>query len=208
MREISANIIADTVAKLCIKANKELSCDLVKRIEDCGKCEASPLAKAVMKDIKDNISAAKKLDIPICQDTGMAVIFIEIGQEVHIKDGAFEDAVNDGVSKVSQQQFEHGYRTMLDLVETNFPSCQVFVCTLPYETYTDGAYRAGYNSTIENLAEEYNLPVIDLSNIWDETTEIKNNWHYLYDNIHPGVLGMQKISQQAIKSIKEFYDIE
>ena len=116
--------------------------------------------------------------------------------------------VNDGVSKVSQSQFEKGYRQMLDLIKTNFPSCQVFVCTLPYETYTDGTYRAGYNSTIENLAEEYNLPVIDLSNIWDETTEIKNNWHYLYDNIHPGVLGMQKISQQAIKSIKEFYGIE
>lgn len=116
--------------------------------------------------------------------------------------------VNDGVSKVSQSQFAKGYRQMLDLIKTNFPSCQVFVCTLPYETYTDGTYRAGYNSTIENLAEEYNLPVIDLSNIWDETTEIKNNWHYLSDNIHPGVLGMQKISQQAIKSIKEFYGIE
>ena len=116
--------------------------------------------------------------------------------------------VNDGVSKVSQSDFEKGYRKMLDLIKTNFPSCQVFVCTLPYETYTDGTYRAGYNQTIESLAEEFNLPVIDLANIWDETTEVKNNWHYLYDNIHPGVLGMQKISQQAIKAIKEFYGIE
>ena len=54
MREISYEVITDIVAELCIKANKELSCDLVKRIEDCGKCETGPLAKSVMKDIKDN----------------------------------------------------------------------------------------------------------------------------------------------------------
>ena len=116
--------------------------------------------------------------------------------------------VNDGVSEVTQSQFETGYRQMLDLIKTNFPTCQVFVCTLPYETYSNGLYREGYNNTIKKLAGEFNLPVIDLANIWDETTEKKNDWHYLSDNIHPGVLGMQKISQQAIKSIKEFYGIE
>ena len=116
--------------------------------------------------------------------------------------------VNDGVSKVSQSDFAKGYRQMLDLIKTNFPSCQVFVCTLPYETYTDGAYRAGYNSTIESLGKEYNLPVIDLANIWDETTEVKDNWHYLFDNIHPGTLGMQKIASVVTKTMKEFYGIE
>lgn len=116
--------------------------------------------------------------------------------------------VNDGVSKVTATQFEKGYRTMLELVETNFPSCQVFVCTLPYETYTDGLYRDGYNDIIGNLAKEYEIPVIDLSNIWDSSTEKKNDWHYLYDNIHPGTLGMQRIASVAIKTIKDFYGIE
>lgn len=97
MREISSKVIADTVAKLCIKANKELPCDLICRIEECGKREEEPLAKSVMKDIRENITAAKKLDIPICQDTGMAVIFIDIGQDVHITGSNFEDAVNEGV---------------------------------------------------------------------------------------------------------------
>ena len=94
MREISSKVIADTVAKLCIKANKELPCDLICRIEECGKREEEPLAKSVMKDIRENITAAKKLDIPICQDTGMAVIFINIGQEVHFTGGNIEDAIN------------------------------------------------------------------------------------------------------------------
>ena len=97
---------------------------------------------------------------------------------------------------------------MLDLVHTNFPSCQVFICTLPYETYTDGKLRVEYNKVIKKLAEEYNLPLVDLENLWDSSTEVKNNWHYLYDNIHPGVLGMQKISAAMTKVLKEFYNVE
>ncbi len=99
MREISSKVIADTVARLCIKANKELPCDLECRIEECGKREENPLALSIMKDIKENITVAKKLDIPICQDTGMAVVFACVGQDVHITDAGFEDAVNEGVRK-------------------------------------------------------------------------------------------------------------
>lgn len=116
--------------------------------------------------------------------------------------------VNDGVSEVATNTFEKGYRTMLELIETNFPSCQVFVCTLPYETYTDGTYRIPYNDVIEKLADEFEIPVIDFENLWDASTEKKNDWHYLYDNIHPGTLGMQKIAQVVTKAIKDFYGVE
>lgn len=99
MKEISCKLITNTVAELCITANKQLPCSLSAKIEECKCVEELPLAKSVMSDIAENISAAKELDIPICQDTGMAVVFAEIGQDVHIIEGNFEDAVNEGVAK-------------------------------------------------------------------------------------------------------------
>ncbi len=97
MREISCNTIVSVVEKLCIDANKKLPEDII----DCVKCaveaEENHLPKAIMNDIYDNIAAANELDIPVCQDTGMAVVFLEIGQDVHIIDGSLEKAVNDGV---------------------------------------------------------------------------------------------------------------
>lgn len=99
MREINASEITKTVRELVIKANKILPDDLVECICDCEKCEHNSNAKSILRDLQSNIDAAKELDIPICQDTGMAVVFAEIGQDVHITDGSFEQAVNDGVSQ-------------------------------------------------------------------------------------------------------------
>ena len=97
VKEIDLKRITDCVRRLCIKANKTLPCDLVCSIEKACKIEEKPIAKEIMSDIKNNIDAAKEMDIPICQDTGMAVIFVEIGQDVHFVGGNFEDAVNEGV---------------------------------------------------------------------------------------------------------------
>ena len=98
MREISASLITETVKELVIKANKILPDDLVDCI-GCSKAnEKNETAKSILCDLEANIDAAKELDIPVCQDTGMAVIFAEIGQDVHITDGDFEAAVNKGVS--------------------------------------------------------------------------------------------------------------
>jgi len=98
MREINASLITEAVKELVIKANKILPDDLV----DCIGCykadEKNETAKSILSDLEANIDAAKALDIPVCQDTGMAVIFAEIGQEVHIVGGNFEAAVNKGVS--------------------------------------------------------------------------------------------------------------
>lgn len=99
MREINVNEIINTVKELCIKANKVLPDDLA----DCIKCgldnETKELPKSIMGDIVKNLDCAAELDIPICQDTGMAIVFAEIGQEVHIVGGGFEEAVNEGVSR-------------------------------------------------------------------------------------------------------------
>lgn len=97
MRELSVNEIKNAVAELCIKANKLLPQDLAQAIGKCRKCESNALAESVLGDIEDNLDAACELDIPICQDTGMAVVFLEIGQDVHFVDGKLYDAVNEGV---------------------------------------------------------------------------------------------------------------
>lgn len=98
MREIDVNIIKEKVKELCIQANKFLPEDLEERIKECALCETCELPKSIMKSLSDNLDAARELDIPICQDTGMAVIFAEIGQDVHLVGGSFEDAVNSGVA--------------------------------------------------------------------------------------------------------------
>lgn len=99
MREISVKKIEEKVAELCINANLYLPGDL----EDCIKCRAceekSSVGKNVFTDIVDNINVAREQTIPICQDTGMAVIFLEIGQDVHFVGGSLYEAINNGVAK-------------------------------------------------------------------------------------------------------------
>lgn len=99
MREINASEITAAVKELVIKANKILPDDLVDCIGCCRKNEDNEIAQSILGDLEENINAAKELDIPICQDTGMAVIFANVGQDVHITNGSFEDAVNEGVSQ-------------------------------------------------------------------------------------------------------------
>lgn len=99
MREISANIIENTVAELFVKANGTLPQNLETAIKNGLNNETSPIAKNIFCDMCKNLDCAKELNIPICQDTGMAVIFCEIGQDVHITDGDFNTAINNGVKK-------------------------------------------------------------------------------------------------------------
>ena len=99
MREISVELVKKTVEELCVKANLYLPDGMKEKINSCIGCEKSPLSKQVLGDIVRNIDCAKELEVPICQDTGMAVIFMEIGQDVHFTGGSFEDAINKGVSR-------------------------------------------------------------------------------------------------------------
>ena len=97
MREISCADISALVEQLCIQAATVLPDDLCRVIEQAEKKEESPVGKGILQDIVTNFQMAKEKGVPICQDTGMAVVFLEIGQEVHITGGSLNDAINLGV---------------------------------------------------------------------------------------------------------------
>lgn len=99
INEISVGRISKTVSELCIKANRNLPEDICRRIKRAEISESSPLGKSILNELSLNIEAAKEMRLPICQDTGMAVVFLEIGQDVHITGGSLEDAVNSGVAR-------------------------------------------------------------------------------------------------------------
>ncbi len=99
MRDIDVSLVSDAVRELCIKANKVLPANLEQLIRSSVSLENSEPARGVMNALCENLDAAKELDIPICQDCGMAVVFAEVGQEVHFVNGGFENAVNEGVGR-------------------------------------------------------------------------------------------------------------
>lgn len=98
MREILSEEITAAVAEMCVEANLRLPCGMRECIENAKSAEESELCRSVLDDLAANIDCAAELGVPICQDTGMAVIFAEIGQDVHIN-GDFESAVNAGVAR-------------------------------------------------------------------------------------------------------------
>lgn len=99
MKEITVEKIINTVSQMCIDANCILNDDVYKAISASIETEKSPISKKILNDLIDNAKIARQKQMPICQDTGMAVIFVEIGQDVHIKDGLLTDAINEGVRR-------------------------------------------------------------------------------------------------------------
>ena len=104
MREINAKSVTQAVKEMCISANKQLPCDLEKLIRASAANETDELPASIMCNLGENLDCAKDLNIPICQDTGMAVVFADIGQDLHVTGGNFEDAINEGV----RQGYEEG----------------------------------------------------------------------------------------------------
>ena len=104
MREISAQQITEVVKKLCIEANCHLPRDVKSCIEQCHAAEQWDTAREILERIMENYKIADDNDRPICQDTGVACVFLKIGQDVHIT-GSVEDAVNEGV----RQGYDQGY---------------------------------------------------------------------------------------------------
>ncbi len=96
MRTIKAEEITNVIAELCMDACYHLGNDVFQKIKDCQKCERSPLGVDILKQIEENAAIADEDNVPICQDCGLAVVFADVGQDVHIE-GSFEDAVNEGV---------------------------------------------------------------------------------------------------------------
>ena len=98
MRFINTSEIENAVEKLLIKANYILPESLARRIEESKMAETSELASSMLSKLTENMDAAKKINVPVCQDTGMAVIFLEIGQEVYLEGDSLADAVNRGTA--------------------------------------------------------------------------------------------------------------
>ncbi len=105
MREINVNEIKEAVKKLCIDANYYLPEDVYKKIKDCESIEESEVGKNVLNILIENATIAKNENVPICQDTGVAVVFLEIGQDVHFSGGNLYEAINEGV----REGYKEGY---------------------------------------------------------------------------------------------------
>ncbi len=105
MKQINVSRITEVVKNMCIDANYYLSHDVKEKIESAYKQENWPMAKEILEKILTNIDIAKKEEMPICQDTGMACVFVEIGQDVHIIGGNLKDAINEGI----RQGYNEGF---------------------------------------------------------------------------------------------------
>ncbi len=105
MREIQAQQITDVVERLCIEANEQLPEDIKNAIHRCRACEEWEIAQGVLHQIITNFEIAGEERVPICQDTGMACVFLEIGQDVHITGGDLREAVDEGV----RRGYDKGY---------------------------------------------------------------------------------------------------
>ena len=105
MRDINTQVIVQNVKEMCIEANHFLSPDMKKVFEKAASEEKSPLGRQILGQLEENLKIAGNDMIPICQDTGMAVVFVKVGQEVHIEGGSLTDAINEGV----RQGYIEGY---------------------------------------------------------------------------------------------------
>ncbi len=105
MREISTDVITENIKEMCIEANLTLTEDVKGRLDQMEGEEKAKLGRQILGQLQENLQIAKEKSIPICQDTGMAVVFMKIGQEVHIAGGSLEDAVNEGI----RQGYVEGY---------------------------------------------------------------------------------------------------
>ena len=99
MRTLNVEEISKNIKEMCIEANHFLSKDMDIAMKNAVSTEKSPLGKKILSQLQDNLKIAGKDMIPICQDTGMAVVFLEIGQDVHFEGGTLEDAVNEGIRR-------------------------------------------------------------------------------------------------------------
>ena len=99
MRKITCSTITDTIREMCIEANHYLSGDMKRVMEEAAQKEESPLGKQIFGQLEENLVIAANQQIPICQDTGMAVIFVKVGQDVHVDGGNLTEAINEGVRR-------------------------------------------------------------------------------------------------------------
>jgi fumarate hydratase subunit alpha len=105
MRIINTDEITKNIKEMCIEANYKLASDVESRVRSAGETETSLLGKQILGQLSENLDIAVSEDIPICQDTGMAIVFVKLGQEVHVEGRYLEDAINEGI----RRGYEEGY---------------------------------------------------------------------------------------------------
>ncbi len=105
MREIEVKLITTKVRDLCMKANTDLGEDVLQAFDRALEKEESPLGVEILKELKENARIAKEESVPICQDTGFAVVFVELGQDVHLAGGNLNEAIHEGI----RQGYRDGY---------------------------------------------------------------------------------------------------
>ncbi len=105
MKNIKTEEIKNTIKEMCIQSTHYLSNDMTEKLKEAVDTEKSPLGKKILGQLQENLEIADKEMIPICQDTGMAVLFVEVGQDVHIEGGSLTDAINEGV----KEGYKEGY---------------------------------------------------------------------------------------------------
>lgn len=99
MRNVNVSEVTAALREMCIEVNHQLSPDMAEKLSEAREKEESPLGRQILGQLIENMDIAKAEMIPICQDTGMAVVFLEVGQDVHFEGGNIEDAVNEGVRR-------------------------------------------------------------------------------------------------------------
>jgi len=153
MRIINAEQITAVVRRLCIEANCHLTGDLKERITACRACEPFPVAQGILDQIIENYQIADENNVPVCQDTGMACVFVDVGQDVHIE-GSLEEAIHEGV----RQGYRDGYlrksvvRDPLDRVNTgdNTPA-MIYYSIVPGDQVRITVAPKGFGS--ENMSQ-------------------------------------------------------
>ena len=154
MREIHVSKITETIKRLCIEANYYLTDDMRKRFLEAKEKEETPVAQNIMDILIENADIARNENMPMCQDTGLTVVVVEMGQDVHIVGGSLEDAINEGV----RQGYEEGYlrksvvKDPLDRVNTgdNTPAI-VHYEIVPGDTFKVTVAPKGFGS--ENMSQ-------------------------------------------------------
>jgi fumarate hydratase subunit alpha len=105
MREIDVKLITERVRDLCMRANTDLGEDVLQAFDRAIEREESPVAVEILKELKENARIAREEQVPICQDTGFAVVFVEVGQDIHLVGGSLNEAIHEGV----RQGYRDGY---------------------------------------------------------------------------------------------------
>lgn len=162
MRTVNVSEITANIKEMCIEANHYLSKDMEKVLKHSHETEQSPLGKQILGQLEENLQIAADDMIPICQDTGMAVIFLEIGQDVHLEGGSVEEAVNEGV----RQGYTEGFlrksvvKDPIDRVNTgdNTPAV-IHYSIVPGENVTITVAPKGFGS--ENMSRVFMLKPAD-----------------------------------------------